>query len=115
MVHEANKALDDLDKAGVSATLVDLYSLPFDEEKLLDIANANTGYVVTVEDNYGGSFGSAVADALAASGEGFTLEQMHIRRIPKSAKTPDAILAMCGLTHESITAQCLKLLHVIEA
>jgi transketolase len=115
MVHEANQALEDLDKAGVSATLVDLYSLPFDEEKLLDIANANNGYVLTIEDNYGSAIGSAVADALAASGEGFTLEQMHIRRVPKSARTPDEIMEMCGLTHQAIADRALRLLHVIEA
>jgi transketolase len=112
MVHEANKALDGLDKAGISATLVDLYSIPFDTEALLDLANANGGYVVTVEDNYGGGIGSAVADALANSGEGFTLEQMTINRIPKSAKTPDDVLKMVGLTHTDIVARCLKLLQV---
>jgi transketolase len=112
MVHEANKALDGLDKAGVSATLVDLYSLPFDSDALLDLANANGGYVITVEDNYGGGIGSAVADALANSGEGFTLEQMTIQRIPKSAKTPDDILKMVGLTHTDIVARALKLLQV---
>ncbi|MFN5957504.1 MAG: transketolase, partial [Planctomyces sp.] len=98
MVHEANKALDALDKAGVSATLVDLYSLPFDEDKLLDIANANGGYIVTIEDNYGGGIGSAVADALTASGDSFTLRQMFVRRIPKSAKTPEEVLKMCSIT-----------------
>lgn len=112
MVHEANKALDDLDRAGVSATLVDLYSLPFDEEKLLDLANANNGYVITIEDNFGASIGSAVADALAESGEGFTLEQMCVRRIPKSARTPEEILSMLGLDHVSIADRCLRLLQV---
>ncbi|HVZ95056.1 MAG TPA: transketolase [Phycisphaerales bacterium] len=112
MVHEANKALDGLDKAGVSATLVDLYSLPFDQEALLDLAQANNGYIVTIEDNYGASMGSAVADALSASGDSFTLDQMHISRIPKSAKTPDEIMAMTGLTHRDIVQRCLKLLQV---
>lgn len=115
MVHEANKALDDLDRAGISATLVDLYSLPFDAEKLLDIANQNNGYVLTIEDNYGASIGSAVADALAESGEGFTLDQMFIQRIPKSAPNPDEILRMVGLTHEDITQRCLRLLQVVPA
>ena len=110
MVHEANKALDGLDKAGVSASLVDLYSLPFDTEKLLDVANANNGYVVTIEDNYGGGIGSAVADALTESGEGFTLLQMHVRRIPKSARTPEAVLEMCGLSSDDIVKNCLQLL-----
>ncbi len=112
MVHEANKALEGLDRAGISATLVDLYSLPFDADALLDLANANNGYIVTIEDNYGAGIGSAVADALAASGEGFTLEQMFIQRVPKSARTPDEILSMVGLTHEDIVARCLKVLQV---
>lgn len=112
MVHEANKALEDLDRAGISATLVDLYSLPFDGEKLLDLANENNGYVITLEDNYGASIGSAVADALAESGEGFTLDQMFIRMIPKSAREPDEIMKMVGLDHKSIADRCLRLLQV---
>ena len=115
MVHEANKALDDLDRAGVSATVVDLYSIPFDTDKLLDLANANNGYVLTVEDNYGASIGSAVADALAESGEGFTLEQMCVRRVPKSARTPDETLELVGLTHGEITNRALRLLQVLTA
>lgn len=113
MVHEANKALELLDKAGVAATLIDLYSLPFDQEKLLDIIGANNGYVVSVEDNYGGGIGSAISDALTASGDAFTLEQMHVTRIPKSARTPDEMLKMCGLTAEDIKATVLKVLQVV--
>ncbi|MEX2219969.1 MAG: transketolase [Phycisphaerales bacterium] len=112
MVHEANKALDLLDKAGISATLVDLYSLPFEHEKLLDLIGRNNGYVVSIEDNYGGGIGSAIADALTASGDAFTLEQMHVRRIPKSAKTPEELLAMCGLTAQDIVKTAMKLLQV---
>lgn len=113
MVHEANKAIELLDKAGVSATLVDLYSLPFDTEKLLDIIGANGGYVVSIEDNYGGGIGSAIADALTESGDGFTLRQMHVRRIPKSAKTPDEMLQMCELTAKHITEATMKMLQVV--
>ena len=115
MVHEANKAIEALDAQGISATIVDLYSLPFDEEKLLDIVNENNGYVLTLEDNFGGGFGSAVADALAASGEGFTLEQMHVERVPKSARTPDEIMAMTGLHTEAIASRVLSLLQVATA
>ncbi len=112
MVHEANKAIDMLDKAGISATLVDLYSLPFDEDKLLDIISQNNGYVISIEDNYGGGIGSAIADAIVASGDGFTLEQMHVRRIPKSARTPEEVLAMCGLTAQDIVDQVMQVLQV---
>lgn len=113
MVHEANKAIDALDAAGVSATLVDLYSLPFDREKLLDIVAENNGYVISIEDNYGGSMGSAIADALVESGDGFTLEQMFVRRIPKSARTPEELLAMCGLTSEDIVKRAMGVLQVV--
>ncbi len=115
MVHEANKALDGLDKAGVSATLVDLYSLPFDADALLDLAQQNNGYIITLEDNYGGGIGSAVADALCASGDSFTLDQMHINKIPKSAKTPEEVLKMTGLSHTDIVQRCLRLLQVTSA
>ncbi|MBX3353432.1 MAG: transketolase [Phycisphaeraceae bacterium] len=112
MVHEANKALDGLDRAGVSATLVDLYSLPFDSEALMDLANKNGGYVVTLEDNYGGAIGSAVADAMTESGDAFTLKQMFVRRIPKSARTPEEVMDMCELSHKHIVAGVLELLGV---
>ena len=112
MVHEANKAIQLLDDAGVSATLIDLYSLPFDSEKLMDILSENEGYAITLEDNFGGGIGSAVADAILESGDAFTLEQMHVRHIPKSARTPDELLSMCGLTAEDIVAKVMALLQV---
>jgi transketolase len=112
MVHEANKALELLDKAGISATLVDLYSLPFDTEALLDLINANNGYVLTLEDNYGGGIGSAVADALTDSGDAFTLKQMFVRRIPKSARTEAEMMQMCGLTPQDIVKTAMQILQV---
>jgi transketolase len=113
MVHEANKAIDLLDKAGVAATLVDLYSLPFDTDKLLDLISANNGYVISLEDNYGGGIGSAIADALTESGDAFTLHQMHVRRIPKSAKTPEEMLQMTGLTAADIVKSTMRLLQLV--
>jgi transketolase len=112
MVHEANRAIDLLDKAGVSASLVDLYSLPFDHEAFLDLVGENNGYVLTVEDNFGGGIGSAVADALLESGDAFKLKQMHVKRIPKSAKTPEEMLKQCGLTADDIKKNVMELLGV---
>jgi transketolase len=112
MVHEANKALDALDKAGLSPTLVDLYSIPFDSDAFLDLAAANNGYVITIEDNYGGGIGSAVADALLDAGDAFTLHQMFVKKIPKSAKTPDEMMKMCGIDSASIVKQVMQLLQV---
>jgi transketolase len=113
MVHECNKALDALDRAGIDASLVDLYSIPFDADSLLDLANQNGGNILTVEDNYGGGLGSAVADACTESGDAFTIEQMYVKRIPKSARTADEILRQCGLHHSDITKTAAKMLGVV--
>jgi len=112
MVHEANKALELLDKAGVSATIVDLYSLPFDTERFLDVVQQSGGMVLTIEDNFGGGIGATVSEALLESGDGFKMQQMHVRRIPKSAKTPDEVLKMCGLTAEDIKKTAMTMLGV---
>jgi len=112
MVHEGNRAVELLDKAGVSATLLDMYSIPFDQDKLLDVVASNGGFVISLEDNFGGSLGSAIADALVGSGDGFELTQMHVKRIPKSARTPEEMLKMCGLTADDIVAKTMELLRV---
>lgn len=112
MVHEANKALDKLDAQGVDATLVDLYSLPFDEDAILDLANENNGMILTLEDNYGGGIGSAIADAVSADGGGFNVQQMYCRQIPKSGKNEDEILKLCGLDVDSIVKQAMSLLEL---
>jgi|JRYH01.1.fsa_nt_gb transketolase len=113
MVQEANKAIELLDKAGVSATLLDMYSIPFDTDKLLDIVAANGGYAVSIEDNYGGGLGSAIADALVEAGDGFQLDQMFVTRIPKSARTEQEMLKMCGLTADDICKRALRVLQVV--
>ena len=112
MVHEANRALQVLDDAGIDATLVDLYSLPFDQEAIADLANSNGGKVLTLEDNYGNSMGSAVADALSAEGDEFEVKQMHVTRMPKSGKSADDILKYVGLTADDIAREAMALLQV---
>ena len=112
MVHEANKALDQLDEAGVDATLVDLYSLPFDADAILDLANENNGMILTIEDNYGGGIGSAIADAVSADGGGFNVHQMHVKRIPKSGLSPEEVLDYCGLSAAHITGEAMALLEL---
>ncbi|MDX1681766.1 MAG: transketolase [Phycisphaeraceae bacterium] len=115
MVHEANRALDKLDEAGIDATLVDLYSLPFDQEAILDLAHANNGMVLTIEDNFGGGFGSAVADAISGDGGGFQVEQMTVSRIPKSGRSPEAVLDYCGLSADHIVERAKKLMSLATA
>ncbi len=112
MVHEANKALDKLDAKGIDVTLVDLYSLPFDADAILDLANETNGMILTLEDNYGGGIGSAIADVVSADGGGFNVHQMYCKRMPKSAKSADETLAYCGLSTDDIVEQAVKLLDI---
>ncbi|MBM3935200.1 MAG: transketolase [SAR202 cluster bacterium] len=102
MVHESRKALTELAKAGIKATLVDLYSIPFDNEAIAALALKNGGRVLTVEDNYGAGLGGAVADALTAHGGSFKVRQMFVRRIPKSGRSTDDLLKYCGLSYTDI-------------
>jgi transketolase len=55
-----------------------------------------------VEDNYGAGMGSAVAAALAEHEGRWHLKQMHVRRIPKSGRTPDDVLGYLGLSADNI-------------
>ncbi len=102
MVHEARKALDGLKAAGIEPTLVDLYSIPFDEQGIAELARAHQGMVLTAEDNYGAGTGSAVADAVTAEGGTFRVQQMHARRIPKSGRSPDDVMRHLGLSADDI-------------
>ena len=112
MVHECNAALDGLDKLGIDVSLLDCYSLPLDEDRLLDYANENGGNILVVEDNYGGGLFSAVAEACAKAGDAFTVEPMHVTRIPKSARNEESILAQCGLGHEQIVERAAAMLGI---
>jgi transketolase len=112
VVHEARKALAMLQEQGIHATLIDLYSMPFDGDAIVRLAQENHGRVLTLEDNYGGGFGSAVADALVGYGGLFTLEQMFVRQIPKSGHTPDDVLRHLGLSMEDIVKAAVDLLAV---
>lgn len=97
MVHEAKKLRTELAQDGVEATLVDLYSIPFDADAIRELARASGGRVAVIEDNYGAGLGAAVASALAASPEPIEVRQLHVRRIPKSGRTPADVLAHVGL------------------
>ncbi len=113
MVHEVNQAIEILDQHGIDPTVVDMYSIPFDKDAILDIANNNNGIILTVEDNYGNALGSAIADAVCEDGGAFTVEQMHVRHIPKSGLTPDDVLRAAGLHAEDIAKKAMALLSLI--
>ncbi|MFZ5829033.1 MAG: transketolase [Planctomycetota bacterium] len=110
MVHEARRAGAMLEERGLEPTVLDLYSLPLDGAAIAALARANHGCVLTVEDNYGAAFGSAVAEALAAEGNGFHVHQMFVRTLPKSGRTPEDVLEYLRLSPEDIAEAAISLL-----
>jgi transketolase len=112
MVHEARQAIEPLQEQGIAATLVDLYALPFDDVAILQLAQQNEARVLTVEDNYGGGIGSAVAEVLARHGGAYTLTQMYVRQIPKSARTPDEVLRALHLSVDDIVSTTVRAVEV---
>jgi transketolase len=101
-VFEALKAYDQLQKTGTSIRVVDLYSLqPIDSRSLLRCAR-ETKRIITVEDHYAaGGVGDAVAAAVAA--EGFTVERLCVREIPRSG-TPEQLIDHYGISARHIVA-----------
>ena len=102
MVHEAIKAIEQLKADGISASLIDAYSLPLDANPILKAAETSGNKILTLEDNYIGGLASNVAEIAAAQGN-IKVKSMVVSRVPKSGKTPDDLLAYCGLTKKDIT------------
>ncbi len=97
MVHVCKKAMEELASAGINCTLIDAYSFPLRSAPILAAAAKTTNKILTVEDNYIGGLGGAVAEAAAEHG-GVRVWSMTCRKIPKSARTTDQIMAYAGLS-----------------
>jgi transketolase len=109
MVHVARKAVEILEqKAGLSASLVDAYSMPLQTDEILQIGDDCRGQIIVVEDNYLGGIADEITLAAAQSDLGVTVHPLYVQRIPKSAQTPEETLKMVHLTAEEIAAACQK-------
>jgi transketolase len=101
-VPEALKAADALQEEGITARVIDLYSIkPVDAETLQAAAEA-TGRIVTIEDHSPeGGVGDAVLAALAENGERALVRKIAVTEMPHSGK-PAELLAAHGLDAEHI-------------
>ena len=105
MVHVAREAVAILDeKAGLSATLIDAYSIPLDADEILRIGDDCRGSVLVVEDNYIGGIADEITAAAARSDLGVRVDALYVKAVPKSAKTPEEILKMTKLSPEDIAS-----------
>jgi transketolase len=108
-VHEALKAAEALEGEGISARVIDLYSIkPIDADTLQAAAEA-TGRIVTVEDHFPeGGVGEAVIAALADSDERPRVVQLAVREMPRSGKAEE-LLSAYGIDAEHIAEAARKL------
>jgi transketolase len=108
-LHEALKAAETLAEDGVTARVIDLYSIkPIDTETLRAAAEA-TGRIVTVEDHYAdGGLGDAVLAALAETDEHPRVVKLAVRELPRSGK-PEELMHAYGIDADSIAAAARQL------
>ncbi len=109
-VHEALAAADLLAEDGVSARVIDAYSVKPVDGATLRAAARETGRVVTVEDHWPeGGLGDAVLSALAAGGRPLpAVRKLAVRAMPGSA-TPDEQLQLAGIDVASIATAAVQL------
>jgi len=109
-VQEALRAADLLGEEGISARVVDLYSIkPLDAETLLAAAEATQGRLVTIEDHWPeGGLGEAVLAALGDTEERPRVVKLAVQGMPGSGK-PEELLAAAGIDAVHIAAAARKL------
>jgi transketolase len=100
-LHEALKAADALAEDGITARVVDAYSVkPIDAETLRAAAEATEGRIVTVEDHWPeGGLGEAVLAALADADAHVTV--LAVQGLPGSGK-PAELMAAAGIDADAI-------------
>ena len=96
-VHEAMKAADALEEEGISARIIDLYSIKPIDAATLRSAAADTGRLVTAEDHWReGGLGEAVLSVFAESEERPRVRVLAVRDMPTSG-TPADLLNAAGI------------------
>src|SRR5207244_2739906 len=112
-LHEALKAAATLADDGVSARVIDLYSVkPVDVETLREAAETTHGRIVTVEDHWPeGGIGEAVLSAFADADERPRVTILAVRELPGSGK-PAELLEAAGIDAAHIADAARQLVSV---
>ncbi len=109
-LHECLAAAEQLAAKGVSARVIDLYSVkPVDAETIVTAAN-ETGAIVTVEDHWAeGGIGEVVATTLADAGASPRFERLAVTERPGSGP-PQALLAAAGIDAAHVVSAAERVL-----
>ena len=109
-LHEALKAADALAQDGISARVVDLYSVkPLDTATLTAASQATGGRLVVVEDHWPeGGIGDAVLSAFADADERPRVVKLAVTHLPGSGK-PAELLADTGIDADHIVQAARRL------
>jgi len=111
-LHECLAAADLLAGEGISARVIDLYSVkPVDTATLTAAAAATRGRLVVAEDHHPeGGLGSAVADALTGTGRtDLAIARLAVRQMPGSGTTRE-LLDASGISASHIADAARRLL-----
>jgi transketolase len=113
-VHEALRAADLLAEDGITARVIDLYSIkPLDAPTLKEAAEATGGRLVTVEDHWPeGGLGEAVSSAVAELDDPPRVVSLAVRDMPRSGK-PAELLAAAGIDAEHIATAARTLVRQV--
>jgi transketolase len=110
-LHACLDAADQLKADGISARVIDVYSVkPIDTDTLAAAAAATGGRLVIAEDHHPeGGLGSAVVDALIGAGPAeLTVRHLAVSELPGSG-TPEQLLEAAGISAGHIAAAARSL------
>ena len=110
-LHNCLAAADELDRDGIRARVIDLYSVkPIDTETLVEAAEATDGRLVVVEDHYpAGGLGGAVLEALNDADHPVHIAHLAVRGLPSSG-TPAELMEAAGISADQVVQAARDLL-----
>jgi transketolase len=110
-LHNCLAAADQLGRDGISARVVDPYSVkPIDVDTLLEPASATAGRLVVAEDHYPqGGIGGAVLEAFNDAGRPVRISHLAVRGLPGSG-TPAELMEAAGISAGQIAKAAWALL-----
>jgi transketolase len=103
-LHESIAAADLLKADGISARVIDCFSVKPIDADTLRAAGAETAGIITVEDHWPeGGLGDAVLEALADADDRGKVVKLAVREMPVSG-SPEELLHAAGIDAEAIAA-----------